>query len=1286
MQYRKIILLFLSLLLSVFCVSQTLDELYKKVNQFTQTGDYKNALIFAEQAKNESFEKYGDQNPYYAEALFFLALVNTDAENFTKAEFLFLEALNIQKKTLGNKHIAYVNSLNGLALLYSKMGDYRKAESCFKDVLDINKTILNIKNPDYAQSIYNLADIYDKMGNYNKMDSFYLQAIIVYRKTNELDHPNYLNSLISLAQLYRKTGNYSKAEPLFIEALNIRKKIKGIADPLYAISLNRLALLYDNMGNYSKAEILYMQALDVQKKVLGQEHPEYALTIGNLAVLYASMGNYTKAEPLYIEALEINKKVFGNEHLIYANSLNNLGVFYNNSGKYKMAEPLLIDALDIRKKQLGIQHPDYAISLNNLANLYYGIGAFKKAEPLFIEALNINKKILGNKNPSYVTSLNNLASLYSEMGNFTDAGALYIEALDIRKKVLGTVHPEYLTSLNNLAVHYMDIGNYNLAEELFIEALNIRKKILGVEHPDYATSINNLAVFYDKKGDFKKAEPLYIEALKIRKKNLGLEHPDYALSLNNLAAFYGNMGNFRKAEGLLIESLNLRKRILGKENPAYTKSLNELGSLYSKVENYTKAEELLVEALNIRRTILGIQHPSYCESLNSLGVLYDNMKKYSQAQPLFIEALNTRKKVLGVDHPDYAISLNNLAVLYAKIGDYKKAEPLYNESMNIYKKLLGINNPSYLLSLKNIAGLYEEMGDFYKAESFFTESIRSVNILIQQNFTFLSEQEKQIYFSSISEDFDNFNSFLFKRSSINSLLVTAVYNNELQNKGLILRNAQSINKALKKSNDTALINDWENLLQLKKQLSKIYSSPKDKYPSDVSELEDRAEQLDKSLIRKSQVYNQYQRQFNSTWLDVQKKLKTDEIVVEFTSFHYYSTHWTDSILYCALIIKPGYSQPKFVYLFEEKQLSPILKKDEGVLDNAYINQLYQQRKSCNRLYQLIWQPLDSLLQGVTTVYAAPAGLLHKIALGAIPVNDSNTVSSKYGLQIVGTTADIINKEEDFIDKKSVQQALLFGGINYDIASSKPVDFTSSFTDNIYSYVPADSTRGATGKWNYLNGALTEATEIARQFNEQKITTHFYSDSTATETLFKNMPVNKSSVIHIATHGYFFPDILRKREERLQLIDDKKQTAFRVSENPLLRSGLIFAGANPSWINPDYVSTATDDGILTAYEISNMDLSNVKLVVLSACETGLGDIKGSEGVFGLQRAFKLAGVKNIIMSLWKVPDEKTRELMQSFYQFCFTGKSVNYAFKSAQEMMRVKYPASPFYWAGFTLLQ
>ena len=496
-----------------------------------------------------------------------------------------------------------------------------------------------------------------------------------------------------------------------------------------------------------------------------------------------------------------------------------------------------------------------------------------------------------------------------------------------------------------------------------------------------------------------------------------------------------------------------------------------------------------------------------------------------------------------------------------------------------------------------------------------------------------------------------------------------------------------VRNAIYKSIDSNLIHTWDQLLLSKRLLSKIYSMPKDKHPDNIPTLEAQAENLDKQLVNLSQEYRHLHEQLQTDWKMVQQHLKQNDAAIELVSFPYFSFRgWTDSVIYIAMVLRQGYTQPKLVYLFEEKQLSTILKKEDGTLDQTYINRLYKQSKSGNPLYKLIWQPLDSLMQGVTTVYAAPSGLLHKMALGAIPANDGNTVESKYGLQIVGTTADIINKKEDFIDKKSVQQAIVFGGINYDIASLKPMDFISNADNNVYAYVPSDSTRGTSGKWNYLGGTFNEAEEVANEFKHQKITTHFYSDSIATETLFKKMPINASSIMHIATHGYFFPDIAKKKDDGIQLMNEEKQTAFKASENPLLRSGLIFAGANTAWTNPDYVSTETDDGILTAYEISNMDLSNVKLAVLSACETGLGDIKGSEGVFGLQRAFKLAGVKNIIMSLWKVPDEKTRELMQGFYQFCFNGKTISEAFNSAQNIMRNKYPASPYYWAGFTLLQ
>ena len=1144
----------------------------------------------------------------------------------------------------GKQDTTYAATLNYLGLLYSKMSNYEKADSFFSEASTIVKKVLGINHPYYALSLNNLAQLYDEIGNYEKAQTFYIEAIDIYKKTLRTEEANYALLLNNLGQHFLNTGNYEKVEQLFIEASNIYKKTSGVSDPNYLLLLNNLALFYENMGKYDKAEPLFIEALNLNRKILGVSHPNTATMLNNLALHYYHKGEYPKAEPLFIEAQKINKEIYGMETPNYALTLNNLGSLYDEMGKYEKAELFYIEGLNIYKKVLGVEHPSYATPLNNLGLLYFELGKYNKAEPLLLDALHIQKKILGEDHPNYYLSVNNLAELYDQIGDYTKGLQLHLEALQICKRLFGTEHPNYATLLNNLALEYVDLGNYNEAEALYFEALKIRKKVLGSEHPDYGNSLGNFANFYDQLGIYNKAMPMYIEALEIYKKVYGINHPLYASALGDLAGVNEDAGNYKIAEQQYLQALEIEKKVLGAE------------------------------------------HPEYATNLSNLAILYDKVGNYKKAEALYNEVINIRKNALGVEHPDYANSLNNLSTFYAARGELKRAELLNIEALNAIKKRLGIDNYDYSLYQQNLATLYIQMESYDKAEILIKKDIESINSMIKKNFAFLSEIEKQYFVNSILYHLEYYYSYLFKRSTLKPILVSTLYNNELQTKGLILRSSNKIKYMLRKSGDSAMAINSQELLQLKKHLAKIYALTKDKYPLNVKELENEAEKLEKALTRESQPYNHYQKEVNSTWIDIQKKLKIDEAAIEFISFHYYSNKWSDSVIYAAFVLRPGYTQPKFVYLFEEKQLSSILKKDEGVLDQAYINQLYQQRESSNPVYKLIWQPLDSLLQGVTTVYAAPAGLLHKIALGAIPVTDSNTVSSKYGLQIVGTTADIINKKEDFINKRSVQQALLFGGINYDIASSKPVDFTSSSTDNIYAYVPTDSSRGATGKWNYLKGAFTEASEINKQFNEQKITTHFYSDSAATETLFKNMPVNKSSVLHIATHGYFFPDIVRKKEDVLQLVDDKKQTAFRVSENPLLRSGLIFAGANPSWTNPDYVSTATDDGILTAYEISNMDLSNVKLVVLSACETGLGDIKGSEGVFGLQRSFKLAGVKNIIMSLWKVPDEKTRELMQYFYQFCFSSKSISEAFNAAQNMMRNKYPDSPYYWAGFTLLQ
>jgi len=272
---------------------------------------------------------------------------------------------------------------------------------------------------------------------------------------------------------------------------------------------------------------------------------------------------------------------------------------------------------------------------------------------------------------------------------------------------------------------------------------------------------------------------------------------------------------------------------------------------------------------------------------------------------------------------------------------------------------------------------------------------------------------------------------------------------------------------------------------------------------------------------------------------------------------------------------------------------------------------------------------------------------------------------------VASTGNIVNrKPQNDIGEFNVT---IYGGLNYDADTIAMLANANNYNiDNLQanrSITVSDSTRGST--WNYLQGTLDEAESIESMFENSNISTKLYTANHGVEESFKSLSGrNSPEIIHLATHGFFFPDPEKEKpDDRMMSLQDKK--VFKESDNPLIRSGLIMSGANMAW-NGEVIPNGIDDGILTAYEVSGLDLYNTELVVLSACETGLGDIKGSEGVYGLQRSFKMAGVDYLVMSLWQVPDKETSEFMQLFYQNLLAEQSVGAAFRDAQNIMKQKY--------------
>jgi CHAT domain-containing protein len=619
------------------------------------------------------------------------------------------------------------------------------------------------------------------------------------------------------------------------------------------------------------------------------------------------------------------------------------------------------------------------------------------------------------------------------------------------------------------------------------------------------------------------------------------------------------------------------------------------------------------------------------------------------------------------------------------MGKYEKAEPLYIEALGIVKKALGTSNPAYPDRLNNLAIFYQEKGEYEKAEPMFTDvkKIEVKNML--EVFNALSEKEKNNYLELKSYLFQEQNSFLYSYQKAGNDFVKENYNLQLVLKSLTLSNTKNVIESVRNSHDSTVqgvYNQW----QLKKStLSQQYAIPITNRRSDLKQIEEQTENLEKELTRRSTEFRQQQQNLQIKTGNIQKRLDKDAAAIEFVNFRLYNKGWTDSTIYAAYILCKNDSVPVFVPLCEEKQLTKYFTNSSSSSGN--IKALYRSDPVDetstevflgDSLYTLIWKPLLPYLNGVTKISYSPSGLLNRVAFQALPTPDSLLLIDKYELNQYISTRQLAVEEEKI--KTRSRSITLFGDCAFTMDSVSIVKNIpiKKEVSNIYSSgLGRDENKGS---WRQLEGTATEINQIKNLFAKNEIDTASFMQQKATEEQFKSLSGNSPGILHLATHGFFLPDPEQKRKEGIEVLNTN---TFKLSDDPMMRSGIVLSGANRVWSGQAPIE-GREDGIVTAYEISQLDLRNTDLVVLSACETALGDIKGTEGVFGLQRAFKLAGVNSLLLSLWKVPDKETAELMTTFYQYYLTGNSAREALHKAQLEMKKKY--RPYYWAAFVLIE
>jgi CHAT domain-containing protein/Tfp pilus assembly protein PilF len=1074
------------------------------------------------------------------------------------------------------------------------------------------------------------------------------------------------------------------------KALAIRRKVLGEKHVATAQSLEMLAGYLLNQGNYRESREAYENSLTIRKSVLGEQHIDTARSMSGLGALFYSRGQHDAARSHLERALAIKREILGDEHTEIATSHYALGTLLRAQGDYSGARLHLEKALAIQRKLLGVQHRDTALSLNNLGSLLRAQGDYAAAQAHFEQALAIYKKVLGDQHPITAGTLNNLGGLLQDQGDYAAARSYYERALAIHKKVLGEQHRNTAVSLNNIGNLLQNQGDYAAARPYYEQALSIETKVLGDQHVSTASTRNNLGTLLQAQGDFAAARHHYLQVLAIRKKILGEQHPHTATSLNSLGALLVDQGDYAAARPYFEQALAIRKKVLGEQHPDIANSLNNLGTLLHSQEDYAAARPYYEQALAIRKKVLGEQHPDIPRSLYNLGRLLQDEGDYAAALPFYEQALSICKKVLGEQHPDTARSLNGIGNLYWAQGSFAAARPYYEQALAIEKKVLGEQHPDTAGTLNNLGFLLHAQGHYDPASSYYEQALAIHRRSLDLAATALSERQQLAMEQRNRFCLDTMLSLPFDEPT-RSTVVARAYDAVLGRKGAVSFRQHQLRLLRRDPSLAPKAAELQAITARLANLTNAMPNPKkaDEHRKLLVKLTQDREELEVELARLGADFRAEQNQARSSGEALAKALPSNTALVDFVEYRYY---------------QPG-TKRKAGFLFERRLTVFVLRNEMPVVRVelgpakaiTQVVELWRQavvRKQAlaaseegRKLRQLLWAPLEKHLGGAKTVLIAPDGATARVPFAALPGHDPE----KYLLEEVAlATFPYPRRLLSLPGPRSdggPDSLLLVGDIDYGAVPGKSEQVAALTAprsgERGFHFRPLENTRGE---------ILALRDTFERRFKKGKTT--LLRDDEATEAALRKEAPNHRW-LHIATHGFFAPPEIKsaaapdERHDASDLFGKGGVVGF----HPGLLSGIALAGANRP---PE---PGQDDGILTAMEVEELHLRKTQLVVLSACETGLGKVAGGEGVLGLQRAFQIAGARTTITSLWKVDDAATRRLMERFYEnYWRKNMGTLEALRSAQlDMLRGELPraaerddgptdrrAPPYYWAAFVL--
>ncbi len=838
------------------------------------------------------------------------------------------------------------------------------------------------------------------------------------------------------------------------------------------------------------------------------------------------------------------------------------------------------------------------------------------------------------------------ANVFFKVGDYAKSLPLDLQSQQLAEAKWGKSSDKYMKITNRCAIDYFRLDRNDKAAILWKEALDIRKQWVESQgkviekDTTYLQYLSNYAIVCE----YWESLTMFQKCVNFTKTLYGDKHPYYATSLHNLAGIYTKIGKEREAIVLEKEASSLRKAALTTDNSEYVESLNNLGVMYNSIGECENALPFLEEGLSIVKN-------KYLNMalLDNLAVCYAGLGKVEKTLDLQQKGLLLIKETWGTNNVYYAKALANLALTYTNMSKYTEALASYQEAISLRKEAMGKDYYDDPYIQINLAALYWDIGNRQNAFQLFSQ-INKQNFSAYQNESIgLSEQDRQQLWAITDYNFKVYISLCFELKDTFPEAICQAYNNQLNTAGILLQGTERLLQSLRQSQDTNIFRLYNQFIAQKKLVAKwsTWDSLQLKDARISLEIEaEKASNMEQELAQKSLTFRQASDTIGVQWQQVQQALKTGEAAVEIVRFPKRQKAGNKGFAYAALVLTPETKvHPLFVLL-------PFGKEMEGEWYENYLKNYIGSRSNDDPLslrdtlsYARYLKPIMSAVGKAKTIYFVADGFYHKLNLNTLWTENKQYVIQQWQIHQIASTRELLHRQpEKALPAQAT--AVLFGNPTCE------------------KYANPVASRNRADAFSSLDSAEAEVKIVGEMMKKSGFQVQIYLKEAATEEQVKAL--QHPTMVVFATHGAFI---------------DEKVATYSSHFHPMYptKSMLYFA------VSPEKDTLHREDGILYAAEAASLNLEGTELVVLSACETGLGNVENGEGVFGLQRAFRIAGAKDLLVSCWDVDDGATKELMTTFFANYLEKKMSKFeAFYQAQLSLIRKYPNEPKLWGGFIL--